>query len=280
MTQADKISAQQREHWNGAGGKAWVELQETMDAMFETIARRLAEAVRAEGALNVLDIGCGTGAVSLAVAGVIGPHGRCTGIDLSGPMIAHARKRAARQHIGIDFICDDAATHAFEAGRFDMLISRFGVMFFADPVAAFANLHRAAAPGARLCLYAWRSPAENDFMTAAERAAAPHLPEMPKREPNAPGQFGFADPAHVTPILERAGWRQVEMRPVDVDCEVPADALDHFLHRLGPLGQVLKDMDEPARSRLLGAVREAFDHYIHGDALRFTAACWQIEARA
>jgi hypothetical protein len=161
-----------------------------------------------------------------------------------------------------------------------MIVSRFGVMFFDDPVRAFANLRRAAAPNARLHVIAWRSAADNPFMTAAERAAAPFVPEMPPRKPDEPGQFGFADASRVRAILEKSGWSAIAIERLDVDCTMPAHELDGYVTRLGPLGRVLPQLDDQARSQVAAAVRAAFQPYVHGADLRFTAACWTIRARA
>jgi hypothetical protein len=153
-------------------------------------------------------------------------------------------------------------------------------MFFDDPVAAFANLRRAAMRGAALHMIVWRSPADNAFMTAAERAAAPYLPEMPKRQPDEPGQFAFADRDRVHALLEKSGWSEIDSRPLDVACTLPEHELDAYIVRLGPLGRVLQQLDEQKRARILEAVRAAFDPFVHGAEVRFTAACWTVSARA
>jgi len=154
------------------------------------------------------------------------------------------------------------------------------VMFFDDPVAAFANLRRAARDDAALRLIAWRSAAENPFMTAAERAAAPLLPDLPARRPDVPGQFAFADPQRVAHILEASGWAGVDIRPVDVVCSLTEGELDQYLARLGPVGIALQQADAATRARVIDTVRAAFAPYVHGGDVRFTAACWTIEARA
>ena len=160
-----------------------------------------------------------------------------------------------------------------------MIVSRFGVMFFDDAVEAFANLRTAASEGGLLRLLVWRSPAENPFMTTAERAAAP-LVAVPRREPDAPGQFAFADEQRVRAILEKSGWGGIEIQPVDVVCRLPEKDLVRYLTQLGPLGRVLADMDESTRDRVSEVVRPAFDPYVDGSEVRFTAACWMVAAQA
>jgi hypothetical protein len=153
-------------------------------------------------------------------------------------------------------------------------------MFFDDPVRAFANLRRAARPGAGLRVIAWRSAAENPFMIAAERAAAPHLPNLPPRPTDGPGQFGFADAERVRAILDESGWTAVDTQSLDVACALSEPDLDRYLARFGPVGLVLREADEPTRTRVREVVRTAFEPYMDAGMARFTAACWVIDARA
>jgi SAM-dependent methyltransferase len=273
------VNEEQIKIWNGAAGAAWVESQESLDDMFRPFETLLLEASAASGARNVLDVGCGTGATTLALARTL-PDARCTGIDVSQPMIDLARARARDESSRAEFLVADAQSHAFGAAGFDRIVSRFGVMFFEDPVAAFANLRRAAASRAELQCIAFRAAAENPFMTAAERAAAPLLPALPARSVDGPGQFAFADARKVQGILDAAGWNGVRLEPIDVVCVMPEAQLDSYLMRLGPVGLALRNEDEARRATVIEAVRAAFAPYVHGDEVRFTAACWEIAASA
>lgn len=264
--------------WNGPAGQAWVESQALMDDMLAPMARPLIEG--ADGAQAVLDVGCGAGAVSRAIARRLGREARVVGLDISEPLVAHARRLATAEGSAAQFIRADAQTHAFEPGVFDRIVSRFGVMFFGDPPAAFANLRQACRRGARLHAIAWRKAAENPFMTTAERAAAPLLPQMPPRPAGGPGQFAFADAAHVQAILAAAGWSQVELSPFDAACALPEAELMPYLTRFGPLGLILPQLDAPTRQRVTEAVRRAFDPFVDRDQVRFGAACWEISAVA
>jgi SAM-dependent methyltransferase len=266
---------EQTKLWNGSAGRAWVETQEVLDAMFKPLEDLLVEAVSAG---RVLDVGCGTGSTTLAVARRLGEQGRCVGIDISEPMISAARARAEREGSTASFIRANAQDHAFEPASFDMLISRFGVMFFSDFVRAFTNLRQAAKEGAGLRFIAWRSPAENPFMTTAERAAAPLLPNLPARRPDGPGQFAFADPYRVRRILEESGWAGVDIQPIDVACTLPEKELVRYLTRLGPLGMILHEVEERTRTQVIETVRAAFEPFVHGAEVRFTAACWRVAA--
>jgi SAM-dependent methyltransferase len=280
MDVTQQTDDQQTALWNGLAGRAWVEAQELLDRMFKPFEDLLVGAVSAGSGGRVLDVGCGTGSTTLAVARLLGAEGRCIGIDISDPMIAAARARAERQSTPASFIRANAQIHAFEPASFDMIISRFGVMFFDDSVRAFANLRRAARDDAELRFVAWRSAAENPFMTTAERAAAPLLPNLPTRRPDAPGQFAFADRRRVYPILDESGWTEIDIRPIDVACTLPEKVLVRYLTLLGPVGLILQEADDRTRTQVIETVRAAFDPYVHGAEVRFTAACWMVSARA
>src|SRR5262245_58480181 len=280
MDDANETQDEQAKLWNGRGGRAWVDEQELLDRVFKPLEILLVEAVAADTRRQVLDVGCGTGSTTIAVARALGPHGRCIGIDISELMVTAARARAEWEGIAVRFICANAQEHTFDPASVDMIISRFGVMFFNDPVRAFANLRRAATDNAHARLIAWRSPAENPFMTTAERAAAPLLPNLPARRSDVPGQFAFADRDRRHSILAKSGWSEIDIRPVDFDCAVPEKDLVRYVTRLGPVGQVLQETDDETRARVIGAVLPAFDTYIDGGILRFQAACWVINAQA
>jgi ubiquinone/menaquinone biosynthesis C-methylase UbiE len=279
MDAAHEIAAEQLALWNGPGGHAWVDMQATLDRVLAPYEAMLVDAVVQDSHSAVLDVGCGTGSTTLAIARRLGDKGRAVGIDISEPMLALARTRAQKERVAATFISANAQTYAFELESFDMIVSRFGVMFFDDPVRAFTNLRGAMRKGGALQFITWRSPAENPFMTTAERAAAPLLPNMPPRRPDGPGQFAFADERRVRSILEESGWREIGIEPVDVPCTLPEQDLNLYLTRLGPVGMFLKDADEATRARVSKAVRAAFDPFVHGSEVRFTGACWRLSAR-
>jgi SAM-dependent methyltransferase len=278
---------EQKARWNGPAGRAWVDAQESLDRLFKPFEELLVDAVSAEllsesldAPLDILDVGCGTGGTTLAVARRLGATGRLVGVDISDLMVAAARARVERESAAVRFICGDAQVHAFEPAVFDRIISRFGVMFFDDPVRAFANLRRAAKHDARLRLIVWRSAEDNPFMTTAERAAAPLLPNLPARRPDAPGQFAFANRERVHRILQESGWTGIDIRPIDVDCTLPERELTGYLTRLGPVGLILQEVDDKTRAQVVETVRRAFDPYVSGAEVRFRAACWFVAAQA
>ena len=279
MGDRQEIDGGQKALWNGLAGRGWVDMQALTDRMYEPLGDLLVDAVVAVSRGAVLDVGCGTGRTTVAVARRLGVESRCTGVDISEPMIAAARARVERDGTPARFIRADAQDYGFEPASVDTIMSRFGVMFFEDPVRAFANLRRAGTSDAALRSIVWRGMPENAFMTTAERAAAPLLPNLPPRRPDGPGQFAFADHRRVRGILEESGWIDIEVRPIDVECTFPETDLVAYLTRLGPVGLILQEADERTRARVVDAVRPAFDPFVHGSDVRFTAACWMVEAR-
>jgi SAM-dependent methyltransferase len=281
MSEENRANADQAALWNGASGDAWVGMQGVLDVMLAPFESVLIEHGVHEGTGRVLDVGCGAGATTLSAARRLGPGGSCLGVDLSSALIDVARERARRERVdNARFVHADAQTHAFEPHAFDAVISRFGVMFFDDPVAAFANIRRAARGDAELAVVTWRGPAENPFMTTAARAAAPFLPSLPTPDPNAPGQFGLSDPDRVRRILDASRWNRVDISPIDLPVSIPERDLRDYVTRLGPVGHALREADDDTRVRASAAVRAAFDSFVRDGAARFDAACWLVRARA
>lgn len=277
MTDAN---ADQRALWNGDAGTGWVAQQQVFDAMYQPIVEALGWSVVEEGARSVLDVGCGTGPTTLEIARALGTDGRAVGMDISEPMIVSARENAAREKFAAEFVLADAQTHDFGGETFDMLVSRFGVMFFAEPAAAFANLRGAMREDGRMRVFTWRHPADNPFMTVAGRASREFVPDMPKFDPEAPGQFGLCEEDRIRRILGDAGWREVEIAPFDFDCTMPLAELVPFFTSRGPLGQAFPKLDAATQERVVATLRDAFADYIHGDVVRYKAATWDVRARA
>ncbi|HEY7638230.1 MAG TPA: class I SAM-dependent methyltransferase [Steroidobacteraceae bacterium] len=278
MAATQPKDADQAPRWNGSSGCAWVEAQQLLDRTLQPFEDLLVAKISDSGAQHVLDVGCGTGSTTRAIARLLGTADGSVGIDISEQMIGVARVLAAEEGVAATFICADAQKHPFGSQRFDTIMSRFGVMFFEDSVQAFANLRSAAAEGASLQCVVWRSPADNPFMTSAERAAAPLLPNLTPRRPDAPGQFGFANERRVHSILSDSGWKEIDIRPLDLTCTLPEKELIRYGTRFGPVGIALQEADAQTRARVAAAVRAAFEPFVHGPEVRFTAACWLIAA--
>jgi SAM-dependent methyltransferase len=281
MSDKNQPNRAQAAVWNDVGGRTWVDLQDTLNGLFQPLQTLLVDVAVAAGGTRVLDVGCGAGSTTLAVARALGPSSRCTGIDISAPLIATAKARAAAEGAAnVAFIEADAQTYSFDEGHFDTVVSRLGVMFFDGPEAAFANLRRAAQRGAQLAFLAWRSRDENPFMTAAERAAAVVVKGLAIGSDDSPGQFGFASGPRLRSVLEASGWTSIEIRPVDIACCLPVERLPIYVTRMGQYGRVRHALDATARARADSAVLAAFDSYVAGDQVRFTSACWLVTAVA
>lgn len=266
-----EVNSAQAELWNAAG-QGWVRAQDTVDLVLKPFQDLLVEAARERSPGSMLDVGCGTGGVTRAIAEAV--EARCVGVDIAESMLV-----AAREQGKAEFLLADAQVHAFEQ-RFDLIVSRFGVMFFEDPVAAFRNLVSATTPGAGLCCITWRTPDENPFMTTAARAAAALLPDAPAPDPDGPGPFSLADAAKTRKILEESGWTGIGISAVDRICTMPEALLVPYMSNLGPISRALKEADDAERSRILAQVRGAFDEFVHGDEVRVPGACWQVTASA
>jgi SAM-dependent methyltransferase len=283
MPEEQPENREQAALWNGSSGSAWVEMQDVLDRMlapFETFLSQ--EAFPGEGG-RVLDVGCGAGATTFSMARRLGPTGLCVGVDISEPLLKVARKRSIDEGLGtVAFVQADAQTYPFELCRFDSVMSRFGVMFFDNPEAAFINIRRAARSAAKLAFVAWRSPAENPFMTTAVRAAEPLLPNLLAPVAGAPGQFAFADADLVRRILNASEWKIIDVRPIDVTGNLTEQDLLTYVTKLGPVAVALRgtDVDEATRARTISVVRAAFEPYIQNGTARFTMACWLVSAHA
>ncbi|QHE90957.1 methyltransferase domain-containing protein [Pandoraea fibrosis] len=278
------VNQVQAELWNGGSGSAWVDNRVALDQMFVPLARFLIDRARDTAQCvpsgRLLDVGCGTGGATLALCAALGDRWQFTGADISAPMIDVARSRAAHARAPVEFITADVQTHEFPSAHFDLIVSRLGVMFFDDPVAAFANLRASARPGAALHALAWRSPAENPFMTVAERTAGPLFANLPPRVPGAPGQFGFADREHVERILIASGWTDVALTAVHFECTFAQADLREYASRLGPVGHALARLAPHERAGVIDALVDAYAPFIENGVVRFTSACWHIAARA
>lgn len=282
MTKTD-TNADMIEFWNETQGDKWVRLQERTDTVLGPFAQAAISALGLRAGMHVLDIGCGCGTTTLAIAEAIGPDGSVTGVDISRPMIAWARERAARMagH-KIEIIEADAQLHAFPSHGFDAVFSSFGVMFFEDPVAAFANILAAARPGAALAFASWRGKSENPWVTEVVKAAKPFV-EMPEPPgPTDPGQFAFADEARVLGILREAGWAEVAAAPVDRKLRLGTSLDDAigFVTQMGPAAKPIKDAGEATQAKVLEALGVALAPWDDGNGPEMPAAGWTFTAKA
>jgi len=272
------VHPSQIDYWNAAAGETWARFQVQLDRQLAPLG---AEAMRrlapVEGE-QVIDIGCGCGETSLALAERVGASGRIVGVDVSRPMLEVARRRPA-PGLNVSFEEIDAQKGDLGCGGFDAAFSRFGVMFFEDPPAAFANLRAALRPGGRLAFVCWRPLAENPWMGVPLAAAAPFLPASAPPDPTAPGPFAFADPLRVRAILDKAGFAAVKIEPFDTD--IGSGGVEDTLtlaFRLGPLGAALRETPAAA-DPAAGAVRAALEPHLTTAGVMMPAAVWIVSAQ-
>ncbi len=264
-------------YWDRAG-KVWVEQQALLDRIYAPVAEAVVEAAGLHAGEAVLDVGCGSGATTFAAAWRTGPEGRAVGVDISPALVELARRRAGEEgQEGVAFQLADAQTATFDQ-TFDAIVSRFGVMFFPDPVAAFANLRSASKPGGRLAFACWRSPEDNPLSLVPLAAAAPFLETPLTYAKDAPGRFGLADPDRARRILAEAGWRKVEIAPLDTTAPGGFEDLMTLSVRVGPLNPALAGVDEALRTRVHEAVAKALEPYVENGVAAMDAACWLVTA--
>jgi SAM-dependent methyltransferase len=277
-------NAEQIEYWNALAGRTWVTFQPFIDLQLNPLGQRVMERLAIAARERVLDVGCGCGCCSLELAHRVGPAGTVTGVDLSTVMLERAREAARAAGLtNVHFENADAQTHGFSSASFDVLFSRFGVMFFRDPVAAFTNLHGALRPGGRLGFVTWQGLQRNVWMHVPLHAALPHLPPQPAPDPAAPGPFAFADPDRMRNILTRAGFAALQIEPLHETLSIGgSQSLDQtvaILLRIGPLGRALGEATDEVRARVAGSVRQAVAPFLTPDGVRMPAAAWLVTAR-
>lgn len=281
---ASDPNAAQFELWNNASGQTWAKYQEQLDRQLGRIGWRTVEPLKLQPGERVLDVGCGAGATTMDLARIVGAKGAVTGVDISDTLLSVAREREPRAGSAkIQWISADAQTYAFRANAFDAVYSRFGVMFFEDPEAAFANLRAATRDDGRLAFACWRGVADNPWMTLPLKAVGDLVEAPPRPAPGAPGPFAFADEARVQGILDTAGWRDVRIESFDAAIGGgDLDSTAELMTRVGPLGMALREA-EADRYMLAAAedlVREALRPFLREGGVFVPSASWIVTAKA
>lgn len=266
------------EHWNGEAGHRWVRAQARMDAMLAPLTHAAIERADPRPGERALDVGCGCGGSTLALAE---RGAQVLGIDVSAPMLQRARERGLGRP-RVQWLEADAARHSFDEGGFELLFSRFGVMFFAEPEAAFTNLRQALVPGGRACLLCWQAPEHNPWLAVPMAALRPFSADVPMPAVGAPGPFAFADPARVTAILRTAGFRDVDVEPRSVSLCYGAD-LDRAMAlatEVGMASRVLATLSPAAEADARKALRQALAGALTPDGVVLDGGVFLVTARA
>lgn len=271
------------DYWNGPASQHWVRTPERYDAMLADLGRLALDAAGLSSGERVLDVGCGSGQLAAEAARRVGPSGRVTGVDISAPLLQLGRTRVGDVP-QVELVQADAQLHAFEPAGYDAVVSRFGVMFFDDPVAAFANLRRATRPQGRLAFVAWQGTEANGWITLPMTALGSVVPPPPAPAPGAPGPTAFDDPDHVRAVLARSGWSDVVLEGVTTTVLVggPASAEDVVAFYLGDgfVRRALADASPEEQLLAEQALHDAVAAAMGEDGLRLPAGVWLVTATA
>lgn len=278
------VNNEQAEFWAQLA-PTWIELEDRLELVGGPPGRAAMDRLNLAAGQRVVDLGCGTGQTTLELASRVAPDGEVLGVDIADEMLAHARARAAGLGItNVDFIHADVQVHNLGQGRFDAAYSRFGVMFFADPVAAFANIHKALRPGGLLSFVSWQSVFDNEWMLipgAAVASVTGSPPQMP--DPEEPGPFSLADPHRIRSVLGAARFQRVEVTPhndlvVTTEEQIPEVAMTSI--RVGAAREALKDADDDTRARAVVAVEDALRSRLKDGEVRASRGVWLVVSHA
>ena len=285
---AGSPNAREIEYWNSAATRSWAERNEPIDRLFAEVTRIVLDLASPQPGERVIDIGCGSGTTVLALAERVGPGGGVLGADISKQSVQRANERIAAAGLTqAKVILADASTHQFEPSSFDLLFSRFGVMFFSDPAATFTSLRKALKPGGRLAVAVFRTARENRWAREPAVSLGDLLPPQPLPGPEEPGQFSWADPARVKRILETAGFRDVSLTPFDLDMRLSsaggagaAAEAASFAMLIGPVVRATLNASPEQRQ----TVRAGLETYFRGvegpQGVIMPGAIWIVRAKA
>jgi SAM-dependent methyltransferase len=277
-------NTEQITYWNEVSGPKWLRFQQELDQQLGELGRLAMERAAIRPGERVLDVGCGCGDTTLEIARRVGPDGSVVGLDVSTAMLDRALESARTKEVAnVAFWNADAQTHALPPAAFDLLYSRFGVMFFVDPAQAFANLSRALHPGGRVSFVCWQALERNPWMAVPMAAAARVIPFSPRPGPEAPGPFSFADPDRVRRTLGGAGFTDVTVEGRETTLAVGGsaalNATVEFLLEIGPVGAALRDAGPSFRPRVADAISRAIEPFHGAQGVRMTSAVWLVRAR-
>jgi SAM-dependent methyltransferase len=277
MTPSKAFNEDQHARWNGIDGEFWARQQASLDRTLVPLMAPLLAFAAPRAGTTVIDVGCGCGATTIALARAVGPSGRVVGVDISQPMLALARERL-HEFTHATCLLGDAATMPLQDLAADLIFSRFGVMFFGDPVAAFTNLRTALLPGGRVRFACWRPISENPWLQIPLHAVYEHAPRLPKPDPEEPGPFAFADTERVTRILKVSGFTTPSFTALDIEIDLAAggtieDAVTQS-SEMGPSRRALADQPDDIRAAAVESIRRA----LTASGTRLPGAVWLVAA--
>src|SRR6267143_3574060 len=277
------LNADQIAYWNGPGGQHWTDRQQTQDILLAPVSDILIDRAKPRAGERIVDVGCGCGATTIAFARKVGPSGHVFGIDVSAPMLARARQ-IAPAGMPVDFVLADATVYPFVSASLDLMVSRFGVMFFAEPAVSFANMQRALRPSGRLTFVCWREPRDNPWLMMPLQAVYKHVPKLPQLGPEDPGPFSFASEQRVIRILSEAGFAGIEMERCDLSLDVAVgrglDAAVEAALEIGPAARALEGHPPDVRAAAANSIREGLAPFASGRAVPLAGSLWIVTASA
>jgi SAM-dependent methyltransferase len=282
--QINSPNAREVQYWNSPHTRVWADEYQAIDRLLADSTRVALDHAAPKVGERVIDIGCGSGTTVLELAARVGPSGYVLGADVSKPSVEKARERVAAAGVHqAEIMRCDVSNHIFPVNSFDLVFSRFGVMFFADPVATFVNIRKATKPDGRLVLAAFRSLQENKWVTAIVGAVRHLLPPITPPGPEEPGQFSWGDAARVHRILETAGFQDVSLTPHDPPMPLAgrrgAAEAASFMSRIGPVVRAMSDAPEEQRKKVRAALEAFFQDHERAQGIVFQGAIWIVSAR-
>jgi ubiquinone/menaquinone biosynthesis C-methylase UbiE len=271
----------QAAYWNGPTGRRWVDKQETQDVRLAPISQLLFDRAHLEVGERVIDIGCGCGATTIELARRVGPLGHVLGVDISAPMLSRARKLTP-PNLKLNFINADATVYPFDRGNSNLLFSRFGVMFFADPDLSFANMRTALRPEGRVIFACWREPRMNPWMTVPLQEAYKHVPRLPEVAPDAPGPFAFASEKRVRGILSEAGFSSIATEPCQLFLDLAVgrglEAAVSGAFEIGPVSRAVEGQEPKVLNAVADSIRKALAPVEKDGSVLLGASVWIVIA--
>src|SRR6266849_2714579 len=275
-------NADQIAFWNGLAGQHWTDRQQAQDTILAPVSDILIDRAKASAGERIVDVGCGCGATTIALAQKVGPTGHVLGIDISAPMLARARQ-IAPAGLPADFVLGDATIYPFQPASFDLLVSRFGVMFFAEPALSFANMRRALRPSGRMAFACWREPRDNPWLMAPLQAAYKHAPRLPQPGPDDPGPCSFACEHGVAGSVGAAGFTAIKMERYDLSLDIATgrglEAAVETAVEMGPAARALEGQPPDVIAAATHSIREVLSPFASGQEVPLAASIWIVTAR-